>query len=386
VSSKRPGKKERERQVLMGLVDLFIEEGKPVGSNTLKNMGFKDLSSATIRNYFMSLENDGYLVQEHSSAGRSPTNKAYRLYADMNSEECDLCDEDSSFFRDLHSQDCREINKYLQSATEQLSRASNYAIFTSSPRFDHDFITDIKLISIDQNRVLCVLITSFGLIKTDVLYTENMMKTFSLKRIEAYFHWRLTQCDEPENLTNEELLLAQKLYNEVLTRYVVTYSNFSSEEVYWTGFSHLLQYPEFSTAESLASGLSLFENSHCMRHILRECITKNNLLSWIGDELKAFSLFSDTCSVLTIPYYINKMPVGAIGILGPTRMPYKRLFAMLRYFSHTISETLTKSVYKFKIQYRQPDLSSQPFLEKEEKILIKHMEKSSPILLEDKTS
>ena len=378
VSIKRAGKQDRERKVLLGLVDYYIQTGKPVGSNTLKEAGFGDLSSATIRNYFAHLEEAGYLVQSHSSGGRIPTFAAYRIYAeeflDTDAEEVR-----SDLFHDLLKFDSREISLFLQEATEFLSKKTQCAVFISAPRFDHDYVIDIKLISLDAFRCLCVLMTDFGVVQTEILHLPKKLSHFAVKRIENYFHWRLTGQQLMENLEPEEEAIGKTFYNELMLRFIVGYSNFVEENVYRTGFSHLLNYPDFQDASLLVSGLSLFENTHRMRLMLKECKALNRLKCWIGDDLAAH-VTDPNCSIISIPYNINHNPVGAVGILGPVRIPYRTLFTTLRLFSECVSETLTKNIYKFKISFRQPE-SGKLFLQKEENRLIGQ---SRLILLEDK--
>ena len=163
-------KHNREFKVLFGLVELYLETGKPIGSNTLKEHGFDNLSSATIRNYFVELEKQGYLRQPHSSGGRVPTNEAFRLYAE------EIIDNPSQpnpeleeKFQTLEGSSPRQLLRYLQTAAETLSEVTGYATFLSSVRFDHDFILDIKLMIIDHERILSVLVTDFGQILTEVL-------------------------------------------------------------------------------------------------------------------------------------------------------------------------------------------------------------------------
>lgn len=381
ISVKHSNKKQRERQVLFGLVEYYIETGKAVGSNTLREHDFQEISSATIRNYFMKLEKSGYLIQEHSSAGRIPSESAYRLYANEFLKSGTVSEKDEKRIHKLRQKDGREINAFLQQTAELLGDISGYAVFLSAPRFDHDFITDLKLVRIDHTRCLCILVTDFGMIKTEVLHTENKLSSFSIKRIESYFRWRLTNQDKPSNLNESELRLAQNFYNEILVRYIVGYSNFSNEDLYRTGFSKLLAYPEFGDAKTLASGLALFENITGMRHLLKECNKTNELKFWIGEDLTPYSPSTNHCSVIAVPYYINKSSVGAIALLGPTRIPYRKLFGILHMLSQFISESLTKNIYKFKISFRQPK-DKKLYLGKKERFLI---EENKPILLEDKS-
>ncbi len=342
----KPQKHERERLVLLGLVELHLQLGTPIGSNTLKENGFDSMSSATIRNYFVKLENQGFLKQQHASGGRVPTSLAYQLYA----EQClDATDKfDKKKFEKKLSEETKEVVDYLQRASEEVSKASNCAVFLSMPRFDQDFIVDVKLMTLDPRRLLCVLMTDFGLVHTEVFYPETPLSQFSLKRTEEYFHFRMTGLDMP-SLDPEEEEVAHTLYNEIMLRHIVGYSNFSADDVYKTGFSELLNYPEFQEASALAQGLSLFEDVTHMRQLLNETRKDGKLRYWIGSE------GAQDYSVIAIPYCIQQQCVGAIAILGPTRLDYKKIFSLLRTTSDCLSKSLTKSLYRFKITYRQAE-------------------------------
>lgn len=370
IALKKPCKDDREKAVLLGLVDLYLESGKPIGSNTLRENGFSHLSSATIRNYFVNLEEKGYLKQQHSSGGRIPTPLAYKLYAHPQLSPGALSEEEESKLRLHLKRETREIASYLQHSAEVVSEMSRCALFLSAPRFDQDFLLDIKLVAIDHNRCLCVLITDFGLIHTEVLYADKKLSNFTLKRIEAYCHWRMTNLDKPE-LDADDEKLAKHFYNEIMLRHIVNYTHFSAEDIYKTGFSKLLSYPDFNDATSLAGGLSLFENPNHLRKLLQECCQAGDLNCWISDDLSRLTGNDAACSIIAIPYHINQTVVGAIALLGPNRIPYRKLFALLRTASHCISDSLTKSLYKFKISFRKPHPPS--------------LNQTSCLLLEDQT-
>lgn len=385
---KKSAKHDRERQVLIGLIELYLKNGKPIGSNTLKEFSFEELSSATIRNYFAHLEEEGYLSQQHSSGGRIPTAKAFRLYAQEYEDEDQISENHLRELKKMRSQETHELAAYLEQAAETLSNMTQLAVFLSAPRFDRDYITDIKLVGIDHARCLGVMVTNFGVIQTEVLHLDKKLSSFSLKRIETYFHWRLHRMhqaaetddeNKPDNLTDEEEQLAQQLYNEIMMRYIVSYSNFTDEDIYSTGFSKLLAYPDLQDTGTLTHCLALFENIQSLRLMLKECSKKETLRYWIGEDLHAFSKGSHDSAVITVPYFINKQCVGAIGLLGPIRLPYRQLFGLLRHFSESISEALTRSIYKFKITYRQPQ--SGAIAKTEDYHLLGH---SRPILIEHK--
>ncbi len=353
---KKPAKDDRERLLLLGLVELYLQTGKPVGSNTLRENGFESLSSATIRNYFAKLEKGGFLQQQHSSGGRIPTHLAYKIYAESISETATISEEDSQRIKHHLSQESREVATYLYKAAEILSETSKCAVFLSSPRFDQDFLLDARFVNIDQHRCLCALITDFGLVRTEILYTDQKLSSFSLKRIESYFHARLNKQPKP-SLAAEEEAIAERFYNEIMLRHIASYVNFSAEEIYKTGFSQLLSYPDFNDAAALAGGLSLFENGHHLRSLLTECCKQRSLNCWIGQDLARLTPSAVACSVISVPYRINQTIAGAVAILGPNRIPYRKLFGLIQYASEVMSDTLTKSMYKFQITFRKPSPS-----------------------------
>lgn len=370
VPIKRARKSERERRILFGVIELYLRTGRPVGSNPLRDSGFQDLSSATIRNYFAQLECDGYLNQPHTSGGRVPTAKAYRLYATESAGRVELSADHEKSLSSL-KRETKEVSAYLTEAGELLSQLTQCAVFISAPRFDHDFVLEIKLLALDSHRCLCVMVTDFGSIVTEVLHSEVKLTTFSIHRLESSLNWRLTGLDKPENLTKEEEELAHHLYSEAMVRFVTRYSSFRTEEVYRCGFSRLLSHPEFNSPTALASGLSLFENMDAMRGLLAESQKRGQLCYWIGDDLAPYVPAAAHGSVVALPYSIHRTHVGAIALYGPLRLPYKELFALLSGCADLVSESLSKSLYKFQIQYRQPTPAA-------DRLLIE--EKSMPLL------
>ncbi len=380
MTPRKPPKDQRERSILFGLIELYLQTGKPVGSNTLKENGFSSLSSATIRNYFMRLEEEGLVRQQHSSGGRTPTAAAFKLYALAHIDKPTLSSEEGKTIAKILKKETREVATYLLQAAEKISDITECAVFLSAPRFDQDFILEIKLVYIDQSRLLCVLVTDFGLIRTEVLLTEKKLSTFTLKRLETYFNWKLTGIDKPF-LEVEEEALGAKLYKELMLRHIVNYTNFTSEDLFQAGFSKLLNYPDFNDAAALASGLSLFENKQMLKTLLSSVNESGTMTCWIGDDLTPFSEKAASCSVLAIPYRINQTLCGALGILGPTRIPYRRQFGRLLAIREALSESLTKSVYKFKLSFRSPKSSSVEFQHTHTGFL----EESQAILLEDQS-
>lgn len=352
--AKKLPKTDREQAVLLGLIELYLKTGKPIGSHTLQENGFESFSSATIRNYFGKMEAAGYLKQQHTSGGRIPTEKAFRLYADANRDKGIVEKAQEEALEGIMREESREIATLLNRSANVLSELTNCAVFVSAPRFDQDFIQDVRLIQLDEGKLLSVLITDFGLIRTETVYLERKIDAPFLRTTEEYFLWRLNKGEKPLFRQESEAKMAQRIYNEIMVRHVVGYANFPEEDVLRTGLSKLLAYPEFNDAAALANSLSLLEDESQMRSLLRECCKENQMKAWIGNELCPFVPENAECTVVAVPYRINQTIAGSIALLGPMRLPYRNLFGLLQAFSEQVSRALTESVYKYKITFRQP--------------------------------
>lgn len=360
VNMKQSKKEIRTLEVLFGLVELFLETGLPIGSQTLKEHGFDHVSSATLRNYFSELESKGLLHQGHASGGRIPTSAGLRLYALAQEEAGTPLPGTERLIEELnHLLDQKGIHAFLQHMADRFSILTGMATFLSSVRFDHDFIADIRLVLIETDRLLCIIVTDFGQILTETLTLHHKLSFVALHRMERYVQWRIRGGEVPPALSEEEEQVSKAWYDELMVRYLVRYANFSEEEIYRTGFSHLLHYPEFADPMTLSSGLALFENQTQMRLLLNDCLRRGQLSYWIGEELAPYMVSTQGCAILAIPYRIGGTLAGAIGILGPTRIPYKSLFSTLRLFSEQLTAALTKTLSTYKLSFRQPRTQGQ---------------------------
>lgn len=377
MNQKRMSKQEKQKSILLGLVNLFLQSGKPIGSNTLNENGFENISPATIRHYFIHLEDQGYLHQQHASGGRIPTDLAFKLYAHTYLDEKKAPKDQELILQKALSEETKEIGKYLQNAAEALAKVTNCAVVLTSPRFDQDFIVSTQLISIDYHRCLCVIVTNFGFVHTELLHSPIAMNNLSLEKIEKYFRYRTIGAEKPL-LSDEEEEIALQFYNEIFLRHAASYTHFTTEDMYKTGFAKLLHYPEFHETQALAGSLALFENDSSLRMLLHNCFESKSLRFWIGKDLLPYTPDPIVSSFIAIPYMIHDKLVGTIGILGPTRLPYRKIFGILRTFSRYLSDGLTKSLFKFTISYREPYSPSLTYNNSE-----KCFQDKSYLLLED---
>ncbi|MDN3507411.1 MAG: heat-inducible transcriptional repressor HrcA [Simkaniaceae bacterium] len=361
-------KHDREIHILYGLVEHYIRTGAPVGSSALKDALFKDLSSATLRNYFAKLESSGFLRQEHSSGGRIPTDSAFKLFAMQSLDQGSIDKKEKAFLKSRLLGETREVASYLGYAADVISEATECAAFISSPRFDQDLVQKIKLLKIDHNRCLCVVITDFGIVHTETVYTPETLSQETLGKIELYFAARIENRAVPD-IDQATETFAKQLYSEIMLRHISGYANFHADDLHKTGFSRMLAYPELQDATTLASGLAIFENPNEMRRLTREARELGDLKFWIGTDLGT----STECAVIAIPYCIGGKPAGAVAILGPKRLPYAKLFAMLQEAAENISENLTQNLIKFQISFREPTPAPST-----------HLEQQSQMVLEDR--
>jgi heat-inducible transcriptional repressor len=355
IPASKVSRKEKEKLCLMRLIEYYITTGKAVGSNTLREVGFPDLSSATLRNYFASLEEEGYLTQQHISGGRIPTKEAFCFFAKECLEEVEREEKKEaakSSATSVFAREVKEVITALQHAAEELSEKSSCAVFLSYPRFDQDFVTDITFVLVDASRVISVILTSFGQVYTEIIPTSKKMSKESLDKIQGSIRLLLSGQEPREgDLTQEEREFAKRLYQETLSRYLVSYANFNDEDIFKTGFSRLLVFPEFQAAEHLVGALGLFENQACLRGIVRETVRAGKIKYWIGDE--RFQSYQQ-CMAAAIHYKIGSKSVGAIGVIGPMRVPYRTLFSLLQGIGKDISDFLEKSLLRYKISFRTP--------------------------------
>ena len=375
IFAKNYKKSDKEKSILLGLVELYIKTGKPIGSKTLQQAGFDFFSSATIRNYFSKLEKEGLLLQQHVSGGRIPTGKAFREYANAFIDKPILGKKEQDVLFKHLKKEHKEIKSYLEESSSFLSEQTKCSVFLSLPYFEQDFIHDIKLISLDKRKILCVIITEFGLVRTEIFYLPKDIDDKERKIFEDFFLWRLGKKDKPFFRDKKSLSkLAQYFYNEIMLKHL-THFHSSNENIYTTGISKLLTYKEFADPTIFADSLSFFEDKNKIHALLNECSKINRLTCWIGDELIEFSQKDFLhFSIIAIPYRIHQAAVGTIALLGPTRLDYPHLFGMLKTFSDILSDTLTKAIYKFKISFRSRENIKTHRILKE----------SSSILLEDK--
>lgn len=347
---KRSPRSSREHAILISLVETYLKTRKPVGSQTLQNSEMHDLSSATLRNYFVTLEEAGYLKQQHASGGRIPLPKAYAEYA-RHCYELFLKEKPKKAAKLLNPTDT-DIISILEQTAETLSQTIKSAVAITSPRFDHDTVSEIHFVYIDVKRCLCVILTEFGLVRTSLLVPPFTLSHALLRKADRFSRFRLfNEEQEPTIYTDEELSNIRFLYQEATAQYFVRYSGLSEQDLWRTGFSRLTQ-TQVESVEEISSMVCLLENTNAIRGFSKEAVRSGALHFLVGEDLLPYCPSTPSCSLIAMPYHIGERPVGALVIICPMQVHYLQLFRSLRNTTSELSKLLTNVLIHHKMSYR----------------------------------
>ncbi len=336
---------ERNKRVLFAVIQCYINTPGPVGSRVVTKKYSFGLSPATIRNIMSDLEEMGYLRQPHTSAGRVPTDIGYRYYVDSINSEERLVDED--FVGELGRRVellKKDIDAFLDEAAKMLSSLSHYIGITMSPNSGSTTLTRLELIKYRNNRVAVVLFTDEGLIKNTVVTMDSDVSQRDLNRIASYIN------SEFSGRTIEEIrkvvvndLAREKVICDGLISQAMKICNavFSSSpgNIYISGLSEVLALPDFCDVDRIKELLKTIEDKRIVVGLLDKIADAEGPQVFIGsenplDEMKKFSLVAAT-------YREGKRPIGAVGIIGPTRMNYPQAISIVDMTAKYITRMLS---------------------------------------------
>ncbi|WP_425446123.1 heat-inducible transcriptional repressor HrcA [Dethiothermospora halolimnae] len=340
---------DRKLKVLQAVIHSYITSAEPIGSRTVSKKYNLGVSSATIRNEMSDLEDLGFLLQPYTSAGRIPSDKAYRLYVDnlMKSSEIVL-KKRKDIKKDLLTE-INEVDKVLQNAAKILSKVTNYTSLAIAPQVKQSKLKRIELIPIDDFRVLVVIVNESDVVKNTMLRVEENLSENQLTRISKYLNQKLK--GKPiESLYKEvESGLIKEMYNykrtiESLIPLVnQSLDNIKKETIYSEGVTNIFNFPEYNNISKAKSFISFIENKSSLLDILLNDgfddiqikIGKENCY----DEIKE-------CSLITATYRVNGKTIGKIGVIGPTRMEYSKVISTVKSIAMDLGDIITDNFTK----------------------------------------
>lgn len=336
---------ERKKKILSAVVVNYIHTAEPVGSRTVARSYRIGLSSATIRNEMSDLEEMGYLVQPHTSAGRIPSQKGYRYFVDYLMSPGELSeDEELSISRSLDVEKMREIEHIIINAARVLSSITNQTTLIMGPQFKKSTFRQMRILPLDETKGLVVLITDTGFIKNKIIDLNQSLSPAELHQVVSYLNQKLyglTIDQVTGSLINE---LKRDLFRrlEILEQAFILLEESLKEEqqvrVFLGGTSNILNQPEFKSVEKIRRMLSLFEQEALLFKILETKMGEEGITITIGKENNCEAI--QECALVTATYKINDRNLGAVGVLGPTRMNYGRVSGVLRCLVDHLNRTL----------------------------------------------
>jgi len=339
---------ERSQNVLFAVIQCYISSPGPVGSRVVTKKFSFGLSPATIRNIMSDLEEMGYLHQPHTSAGRVPTDVGYRYYVDSITNE-DKKDKqlNEDFIRELHKKVellKKDIHSFLDQASMMLSSLSHYLGVTMSPNTSSITLNKIEMIKYRDNQLAVILFTDEGIIQNKIITLDHEISQKNLNDIADYINSKFSgfTLEEIKRVIigeiTQEKVLCDKLISDTIRICRDIFST-SPGNIYISGLSEMLSLPDFSDMAKIKELLKTIEDKQLIVRLLDKISSSEGTQVFIGsenplDEMKKFSLIAST-------YKEGNRPIGAIGIIGPTRMDYLHAISIVDLTASYITDILS---------------------------------------------
>ncbi len=339
---------ERKRRLLRTVVQEYIQTAEPVGSRAISRRYDMNLSSATIRNEMADLEEMGFLEQPHTSAGRIPSQKGYRFYVDNLMEEKPLTNEEEEIINRSIIK-ANEVEKIVSEASQVLSVVARHTSLVQGPQFRKSSFYQMRILPLDEKKALVVLITTNGFVKNKVIELPQSLSKGELQQVVRYLNnklYGLTIDQVTDSLVKElkrDLFRRMEILEQAFMLLEESLTEDEKVRVFLGGTTNILNQPEFKDVEKVKNFLNLFEQEELLNFLL-QC--DDQPVQEEGDfvEIKIGSENQlkevQECSLITSTFSIGKRNLGKIGVLGPTRMDYPRIVAVVRNLAHKLNQVL----------------------------------------------
>ncbi|MCI6920797.1 MAG: heat-inducible transcriptional repressor HrcA [Lachnospiraceae bacterium] len=337
---------ERKVKILQAIIRNYLETGEPVGSRTISKYTDLNLSSATIRNEMSDLEEMGYILQPHTSAGRIPSDKGYRLYVDTMMEQKDREIEE---MKEVMVQKEDKMDQLLKQVAKLLAVNTNYASMITTPTIHTNKLKFIQLSRVDVNQLLAVVVVEGNVIKNNIIHTAEELDDETLLKLNILLNTHLNGLALEEiNLGMISSLKQQAgIHSEIVADVIdaIAESIHAEEdlEVYTSGANNIFKYPELADQQKASSIINTFEEKQLLTELVQENLSDDNntgIQVYIGEETPIQSM--KDCSVVTATYELGEGMRGTIGIIGPKRMDYDKVIGTLKTITHQLDDLYKK--------------------------------------------
>ena len=326
----------RKMRILQAIVDDYILTASPVGSRTLSKRDDIELSPATIRNEMSDLTELGFLEQPHTSAGRIPSEKAYRLYVNSIMDRAKLTDEEAEYIRRHLNTRVNEVGEVIRETARMLSGITKYTSVVQTPQIKNARFKRISLIPVTDGKALAVIVTNNGATSSRMLSVPAGVTPRSIEQLAELMNERLAGYKLTDAQNTLLPLLKEEIGEQAETVAAMLQpltNSLNKQEVEVVGAANMLDYPEYSDVAKAKSFLAEVQNKDGVELTVRIGTENDN------PELK-------DCSVVTVNYRVGNEQAGSMGVIGPTRMDYGKVVAVLKCVSENLSNVLSDMLKK----------------------------------------
>lgn len=337
---------ERKTKILKAIIRNYLETGEPVGSRTISKYTDLNLSSATIRNEMADLEELGYIMQPHTSAGRIPSDQGYRFYVDHLMEEKNQEVDEMKKFVIEHTE---KVEQVLQQVAKILANNTNYATMVTAPSYHGNKVKFIQLSNVDDEQILAVIVTEGNLVKNKIIPILEPLDNETMLKLNILLNSSLNGLALEEiNLgtiarLKEQAGIHSDIINNVLDTLAETMGQDEDIRIYTSGTTNFFKYPELSASEKASELISAFEEKQQLASLVTENLLdeeNTGIQVYIGKESPIQTM--KDCSVVTATYELGKGIRGTIGIVGPKRMDYENVMDNLKTLKNSLDGILDR--------------------------------------------
>lgn len=340
VANENPSLSERKKLILKAIVEAHIDGGEPVGSKYILQNTLMSCSSATIRNEMAELEQMGYLVQPHTSAGRVPSEAGYRFYVDSLVEQYAKTTHEVVQINHLLKAKMSEIDQILETASRLASSMTNYTGIAIKPKASSVTMSKFELVSIDKKQFAMVMITSSGAVKTKKITTDQPIPDGALLKLSELMN--LLLCGLSADMINLPIIMEMEnemgdaafLVSPAVKCVWEVMSDIDGGELRYSGLNHLLKYPEYSDTQQLGQLLGTLEDQDEILDLVSE--TEGDDISVVIGSESPVKVMNNSAFVFK-PIKKNGRTVGVIGVLGPRRMNYRQVLKTIEEIGGSIA-------------------------------------------------
>ena len=338
---------ERKLKILHAIIQNYLETGEPVGSRTISKYTDLNLSSATIRNEMADLEEMGYIIQPHTSAGRIPSDKGYRLYVDMLMEEKE---QELNEMQDQMLDKADKMDQLLKQAAKVLATNTNYATMVSTPMNNSNKIKFIQLSMVDEEQVIAVIVLGGNVIKNKIINIDEPISNENLLKLNMLLNTTLNGMSIEEiNLgliarLKEQAGIHSQVVGYVLDAVADAIHVDDDMQIYTNGATNIFKYPELSDNQSAQEIISAFEEKQQLSELVTQTLAQDEntgIQVYIGDETPVQTMRD--CSVVTATYELGDGMKGTIGIIGPKRMDYEHVLKSMKRLQTELDQMFHKN-------------------------------------------